>query len=90
MLQTEICCVNACFFVVRLSLLDEWRGLRDEPLIALSGIKGCIFVHASGFIGGNETREGVLNMVRRTLEETNRSNSAEKDVIQAESKQTGN
>ena len=48
--------------------MEEWCGIRDEPLSALSGIKGCIFVHASGFIGGNETREGALNMARKTLQ----------------------
>ncbi len=37
------------FFFLRLSLLEEWRGIRDEPLSALSGVKGCIFVHASGW-----------------------------------------
>uniref|UniRef100_A0A671RK72 Uncharacterized protein n=1 Tax=Sinocyclocheilus anshuiensis TaxID=1608454 RepID=A0A671RK72_9TELE len=40
-------------FQNRLSLLEEWRG----------GIPGCIFVHASGFIGGNRTQE----MAKRTL-----------------------
>lgn len=52
----------------RLSLLEEWRGVRDEALSELSGIKDCIFVHASGFIGGNKTQEGVLEMARRTLQ----------------------
>ena len=51
----------------RLSLLEEWRGIRAEELTKLSGIPGCIFVHASGFIGGNETKEGVLEMARTTL-----------------------
>ncbi|XP_067033438.1 MYG1 exonuclease-like [Acropora muricata] len=58
-------------FENRLSLLKEWCGIRDEELSTLSGIKGCIFVHASGFIGGNETREGVLSMARKTLEHRN-------------------
>lgn len=52
-------------------MLKEWCGIRDEELSTLSGIKGCIFVHASGFIGGNETREGVLSMARKTLEHRN-------------------
>ena len=30
----------------------RWRGLRDNELSEKSGIPGCIFVHASGFIGG--------------------------------------
>lgn len=55
-------------FQNRLSLPEEWRGVRDEALSELSGIKGCIFVHAGGFIGGNKTQEGVLEMARRTLQ----------------------
>ena len=54
-------------FENRLSLLEEWRGIRGDELSKLSGIPGCIFVHASGFIGGNETREGALEMARATL-----------------------
>ncbi|XP_037107966.1 UPF0160 protein MYG1, mitochondrial [Syngnathus acus] len=55
-------------FQSRLPLLEEWRGIRDDELSKLSGIEGCIFVHASGFIGGNKTREGALEMTRRTLQ----------------------
>lgn len=51
----------------RLSLPEEWRGLRDEELIAKAGIPGCIFVHASGFIGGNKTKEGALKMAQTAL-----------------------
>lgn len=28
---------------------------------------GCVFVHASGFIGGNDTYEGALQMARLSL-----------------------
>lgn len=52
----------------RLPLPEAWRGLRDEALSELAGIPGCVFVHASGFIGGNRTREGALEMARRALE----------------------
>ena len=56
------------FFVYsRLSLLEQWRGVRDEDLAKVSGIPGCIFVHASGFIGGNKTYEGALKMALTTL-----------------------
>uniref|UniRef100_F6ZCS4 Uncharacterized protein n=1 Tax=Ciona intestinalis TaxID=7719 RepID=F6ZCS4_CIOIN len=55
-------------FENRLSILAEWRGLRDEELSKLSGIPGCVFVHASGFIGGNATRDGVLQMAMKCLE----------------------
>ncbi|CAN9511821.1 unnamed protein product [Ophioblennius macclurei] len=68
--QWRVQCVPAGLntFQNRLSLLEEWRGVRDEALSQLSGIKGCVFVHASGFIGGNKTQEGALEMARRTLQ----------------------
>lgn len=54
-------------FICRLFLLEEWQGLRDENLSTVSGIDGCIFVHATGFIGGNKTREGALEMAVKCL-----------------------
>ncbi|XP_026205942.1 UPF0160 protein MYG1, mitochondrial [Anabas testudineus] len=68
--QWRVQCVPAGLntFQNRLSLPEEWRGVRDEALSELSGIKDCIFVHASGFIGGNKTQEGALEMARRTLQ----------------------
>lgn len=54
-------------FSSRLPLPESWRGLRDEELSSKSGIDGCIFVHASGFIGGNRSRDGALRMARETL-----------------------
>ncbi|XP_053723144.1 UPF0160 protein MYG1, mitochondrial [Synchiropus splendidus] len=68
--QWRVQCVPAGLntFQNRLSLLEEWRGVRDEALSELSGIKGCIFVHAGGFIGGNKTQDGALEMARRTLQ----------------------
>ncbi|CAL8340107.1 unnamed protein product [Merluccius merluccius] len=68
--QWRVQCVPAGLntFQNRLSLLEEWRGVRDEALSKLSGINGCIFVHAGGFIGGNKTQEGALEMARRTLQ----------------------
>ena len=82
-----------CFF--RLGLLEEWRGIRDEPLSILSGIKGCIFVHASGFIGGNDTREGTLSMARKTLQhrdsfvnKANGNSYTDPELIQIDHKET--
>lgn len=46
---------------------ESWRGLRDAELSKESGVDGGVFVHASGFIGGNETYEGVLKMARLAL-----------------------
>lgn len=54
-------------FICRVFLLEEWQGLRDEELSTVSGIDGCIFVHATGFIGGNKTREGALEMAVKCL-----------------------
>ncbi|XP_077978339.1 MYG1 exonuclease-like [Glandiceps talaboti] len=62
-------------FENRLSLYEEWRGVRDDELSELSGIPGCIFVHASGFIGGNKTKEGVLAMAKKTLEKSRQQKS---------------
>jgi uncharacterized UPF0160 family protein len=39
-------------FDSRKALPEQWRGLRDEELSTKSGIPDCIFIHASGFIGG--------------------------------------
>ena len=54
-------------FENRLSLPSEWRGVRDEDLSSVAGIKGCTFCHASGFIGGNKSYDGVLEMARVAL-----------------------
>jgi len=54
-------------FISRKPLPEAWRGVRDEALSKLSGIDGCIFVHASGFIGGNKTYEGALRMANDAL-----------------------
>ncbi|KAK6933968.1 Metal-dependent protein hydrolase, partial [Dillenia turbinata] len=42
-------------------------GLRDDELSKESGIPGCVFVHMSGFIGGNQTYDGALAMARAGL-----------------------
>jgi len=55
-------------FTNRLGLLAAWCGLRDDALVAASGIEGCKFVHANGFIGGNATFEGALEMALKTIE----------------------
>lgn len=55
-------------FENRKGLPEAWRGVRDEELSRLSGVPGCVFVHASGFIGGNQTFEGALEMARKAVE----------------------
>ena len=54
-------------FESRKALPEAWRGVRDDDLSRVSGIDGGIFVHASGFIGGNKTKEGVLEMAKQAL-----------------------
>lgn len=47
-------------FVSRKALPEEWRGHRDDNLSKLTGVDGCIFVHASGFIGGKLSYSAVF------------------------------
>lgn len=54
-------------FVDKMPLPEQWKGKRGEELDAASGIGGCIFVHASRFIGGNLTFEGALQMAKEAL-----------------------
>ncbi|KAI1179242.1 putative UPF0160 protein C27H6.8 [Nemania sp. FL0916] len=46
-------------FQSRKPLPEPWRGARDAALDEITGVPGSVFVHASGFIGGNATFEGV-------------------------------
>ena len=54
-------------FVVRQKLLPACLGMRDEELSKASGIDGCVFVHISGFMGINKTKEGALKMAIASL-----------------------
>ena len=54
-------------FKNRLGLCASWCGLRDDKLSLASGIPDCIFVHTGGFIGGNKSFDGVLEMAKHTL-----------------------
>ncbi|XP_043713565.1 MYG1 protein C694.04c-like [Telopea speciosissima] len=55
-------------FESRKPLPSPWRGLCDEELSKQAGIPDCVFVHMSGFIGGNLTYEGALAMARASLQ----------------------
>jgi len=55
-------------FESRKALPEPWRGKRDEELSKESGIEGCVFIHATGFIGGNLTKEGALSLAIKALE----------------------
>ncbi|CCJ28230.1 unnamed protein product [Pneumocystis jirovecii] len=54
-------------FTSRKGLPENWRGLRDKALCLESNIDNCVFVHASGFTGGNKTKEGALQMAIKAL-----------------------
>lgn len=55
-------------FVSRKPLPEAWRGARDDALSEVSGIPGGVFVHSSGFIGGNKSYDGALAMAKKALE----------------------
>lgn len=57
-------------FESRKALPESWRGIRDNELSTLTGIPDCIFVHASGFIGGNKTKAGAMALATKALEWT--------------------
>lgn len=54
-------------FTNRKDLPDAWKGLRDEELDKVSGVSGGVFIHASGFIGGNKTFDGALAMAKKAI-----------------------
>jgi hypothetical protein len=47
-------------FENRKSLPESWRGLRDAELTAACGVPGCVFVHLSGFTGGELFLSGFV------------------------------
>lgn len=59
--------VSPASFTSRTPLPEPWRGVRGDQLSILADISRCIFVHASGFIGGNETYEGAMSMAKKSL-----------------------
>ncbi|KAJ1333819.1 MYG1 family protein [Microdochium nivale] len=55
-------------FQSRKPLPEAWRGARDEQLDEVSGVPGGVFVHASGFIGGNKTFEGAKALAAKACD----------------------
>ncbi|KCV71719.1 hypothetical protein H696_01141 [Fonticula alba] len=60
--------ISPTSFESRKALPAPWRGLRDGELSTVAGVEDCTFVHASGFIGGNATFHGALQMAIRAIE----------------------
>jgi len=67
MWRVQAVTVEGKAFENRLSLPQEWRGVRDQDLEGVTKIPGSRFVHAAGFIGGNDMFEGALEMARQAL-----------------------
>ena len=42
-------------------------GIRNAELDKITGLEGCIFCHAAGFIGGHKTKAGALAMLELAL-----------------------
>lgn len=66
--KIKVYCFFFYYYSNRVFLHKDWLGVRDEKLSEVSGIPKCVFCHATGFIGGNQTREGALEMALRSLE----------------------
>lgn len=54
-------------FVSRKALPESWRGLREDALDKVTNIPGGVFVHATGFIGGHRTKDGILALCELAL-----------------------
>jgi uncharacterized UPF0160 family protein len=54
-------------FANRKPLPEPWRGVRDNALSELTQVPDCIFVHASGFIGGAKSKDSILKLASLAL-----------------------
>ena len=55
-------------FEARFYFPESWRGLTDEELEKVSGVTGARFCHNSGFIISADTKDQLLQMVRKAFE----------------------
>jgi uncharacterized UPF0160 family protein len=55
-------------FETRINLPAAWRGLRDEELAVVCGVKDAVFCHNGLFIGGAKTKDGAIEMARVAIE----------------------
>ena len=46
---------------------EKWRGLVDEDLDNVTGIKGGKFCHKTGFLAVHKTKEGILDMINKSF-----------------------
>ncbi len=55
------------FFNRRQYFPKEWSGLRDEALVAATGVPGALFCHRDVFMCVGQTKEDVLELARQAL-----------------------
>lgn len=51
-----------------LNFPSQYRGLHDEELAKVSGIKTAKFVHLSGFLGSTETLEDAIKLAKQAID----------------------
>lgn len=59
--------ITSTSFDFRKGLPEPLRGLRDEVLSEKSGLSGCVFIHAAGFIGGAKPRDSAIGLAKMSL-----------------------
>lgn len=55
-------------FETRKPLPESWRGLRDEGLVRVTGVKDSIFCHRGGFMCVAGSREGAVTLANLAIE----------------------
>ncbi|KAM0687362.1 hypothetical protein COBT_001401 [Conglomerata obtusa] len=55
-------------FENKVPFYEKWRGLRNEELQKVCGVKDAIFVHASGFLAICNSFDGILELCKKSLE----------------------
>ena len=55
-------------FGQRKSVLEEWKGLRDDDIQKVTGIDTATFCHPAGFIGGAETFADAYALAKKAVE----------------------
>ena len=62
--------IHASSFTSKRAFPEPWRGLRDDKLDHVTRIPGGVFVHATGFIAGHSTKEGITRLCELALQYT--------------------
>ena len=52
----------------KMSFPENWGGIEEKELRKLSGVKDVLFCHKAGFFATAKTKEGAIELVKKTLE----------------------